>query len=95
MTFEEFNNLKINDEVYLPDTNREGKFMSTEVLEINQEAKTVKVFLDNDKFRPYEYVQKSVPLEQVSCFVGMGNSPRMLMYKYMAILSSDKFPQHV
>lgn len=89
MTIEEFNNLKVSDEIYLPDVNREGKFLSTEVLEINKEDKTIKAFMDNNKFREYSYIQKSVSPENISFIVGIGNTPRMNMWKIIAVLNSD------
>jgi hypothetical protein len=89
MILEEFDNLKIGDEIYLPDEYKEGKFMSTEVLEINKEEKKIKAFMDSDKFRDYTYIQKSIPFEKVSCSVGIVGSPRSDMWKMFAILSSD------
>jgi len=89
MTIKEFNDLKIGDEIYLPDKYKEGKFMSTEVLEIDKENKRIKAFLDSNKSRYYTSVKRYVPFENISCSVGMVGSARSDMWKMFAILNSN------
>lgn len=88
MTLEEFNNLNIGDEIYTKDSYREGKFISTEVLEINRNNETLKPFMNSDKFCSYIDVEKFVPFEKISYAVGMANGKRMGTWKIIAILSS-------
>lgn len=88
MTLEEFNNLEIGSEVYLPDTYREGKFMSTEVLEINKDDQTLKVLLGGDKFLSYQNVEKFVLFEKISYVVGLSKGPRMGFWKMFAALNA-------
>jgi len=89
MTLEQFNNLKVGDEIYLPDSYRKNKFMSTEVLEINKKNQTIKAFMNSDKFCSYKDIEKSVPFGSISYSVGLANGPRMVFWKTYAILNSD------
>ena len=68
MTIQEFTNLKVGDAVQIPDTNRKGQVISTEVLKIDRIFKKCLVLL-NSKFLSYRYVQKNSK-KPSSCMVG-------------------------
>jgi len=76
MKIQQFNSIKKGDRVYLPDTNKKGQVISTEVLEVDRLYKKLKVLLRN-KFLSYRYFQFKTD-SPISCFVGTAtwNVPR-------------------
>lgn len=69
MTAAEFNNLKVGDSVYLPNSFKKGTYISTEILEIDRVYKKIKVLL-RSKFLSYKYFPKKVDHSKCSLMVG-------------------------
>ena len=78
MTIQEFNNLKVGDRVSIPDKDRKGQVISTEVLKIDRIFKKVEVLLGGNRFLSYRYVQKNSK-KPWSCIVGSCNPYKPVM----------------
>lgn len=70
MNIEDFNKLKLNDLVYLPDNHRKGEYIGTQVLKLDHYFKKLTVLLGRKSYS-YKYIKKKLDKNQkTSCLVG-------------------------
>ena len=69
MTLEEFNNIKVGQSCYLPDSRNKNRFYSVQILGKDKFFKKLKVMLNN-QWLSYKYLQLNKG-SQCSCVVGI------------------------